>query len=299
MSGLFSIPMLQFRYQSMIVYYEQCYTHNRSSHYKKFLAQRFEKNKAYSGSLSAGAKKRMCRAVNLLLMNANLQQFINPITHKKQNFRLAYITLTIPIESRNITPEEAYKKVFKHFLQWLVRTKKISIYLWKAEQQKRGQLHYHITITSFVHYQEIKDKWNNLLSAVGWLDEYREKHKKEFPNSTDIHTVYKPCDLENYLIKEFVKSIQNFKNTCGKLWDCSLSLKQTSYYKTEFTEVHEKKLLQYAKTNKVTEVSNEHCVILKASPKYLSHMLTDDGMQLYKLHMHNLQSSLSTESGAN
>ena len=130
---------------------------------------------------------------------------------------------------------EAYQTLLEPFLAWLRKTKGVRSYIWKAELQKRGQIHYHITTPSFINWQEIRAKWNRLQMRAGLLDDYYNRFKSVDPNSTDIHQVYKKSDLTSYLIKYLSKSETDKGKTTGKIWDASVNLKQSAYPDYEIT----------------------------------------------------------------
>ena len=163
----------------------------------------------------------MCQSIKI-------RKIYNPVTQTIHPHRLSFITLTVS-QKENLTARQVYKSCFEKFLRWLRQSQQVTTYVWKCEQQTRGQIHYHITTPSFIHYQYIRDKWNNLQRAAGYLTQYEKEHGHSNPNSTDIKEVKKIRNLSNYMIKEFCKSIQN-PNTEGKIWDCSLNLKKYKYY---------------------------------------------------------------------
>ena len=200
---------------------------------------------AYSGEFTAGARKRMIKAINLLVKGTERRWVTNPINNQRQLHQLSFVTLTISDTGELLDPVTAYKKLLSPFISWLRKTKEVNTYLWRYERQKNGQIHYHLTLPNFIHYKEIREKWNKLQAKAGIIAKYRENQKawhqdgfrlredllEEWPedrqraayergvkndwsdpNSTDVHKVYKIKDLAAYLSKEFGKTVQNPKN---------------------------------------------------------------------------------------
>ena len=95
------------------------------------------------------------------------------------------------------------------FLRWMRQVHNTTLYIWKAERQKRGAIHYHITSNKFIHYQELRNKWNWLLSKHGLNESYVKEHQHNNANSTDVHSVKNIKNLAPYLIKYFTKTEQN------------------------------------------------------------------------------------------
>lgn len=188
-----------------------------------------QQKKQYSGQVTAGMQKRITKAVNLLILTAKERVIWNEVTGREQKHKLSFITLTISENERNLEAREAYDSLLKPFLKWMVRTKGVKTYIWKAELQKRGQVHYHITTHSFLNWKEIREKWNYLQRINGLLESFYSKHGHYDPNSTDVHEVYKKSDLTSYLIKYIAKADSKKEKTTGKLWDCSENLKGVNY----------------------------------------------------------------------
>jgi len=259
--------LLQVRTDCLITYNSTAYRLSLTDLqiHKMQLAIQEAKKTQYSGEFSVGAKKRIGRAIDLLVQISKPVYGVNEVTGKRQKHTLSFITLTVPGQ-RIISAKEGYELLLKHFIQWLRRTKKINSYVWKAEFQKRGQLHYHITTPSWIHYQEIKDKWNNLLRASHLLDEYFESHQHYNANSTDVHEVRNIDNLAAYLKKEFCKSIQNQK-TVGKLWDCSINLKDNKYFTIEYSYNLLTKIYEDLKAGKMEKIELEQCNIYKPTDK--------------------------------
>lgn len=256
--------------------------------HKMMLAMKEAKKTQYGGNLTVGAKKRLTRAIDLLIQISTKKYGYNQVTKKYHSHNLSFITLTIPGDVL-LTAEKGYDSLLKHFLQWLRRTKKINTYVWKAEFQKRGQLHYHITTPTWIHYQEIKDKWNSLLRSSGLLENYFKEKKHYNPNSTDIHEVKSISNLAGYLKKEFCKSIQN-KQTNGKLWDCSLNLKDNKYFKMELDYKLLIKLHDDVKKGRYEKIELEQCNIYKPIEKNTTQqVLTLKQIQDYKTYIEHIK----------
>lgn len=153
-------------------------------------------------------------------------------------------------------------------LQWF-RDKGIKHYIWKAELQQRGQVHYHITTNRFILWTDIKDHWNKLQRKAGYLKNYVQKEGHYHPNSIDVHAVSSIKDIGSYLTKYIAKNVSKndpTKSIPGKVWDCSNSLK-SKFYSTEAThEVQEN--ISKLRAIGIDEIKTEHCLILKKNYRY-------------------------------
>lgn len=296
MSSILLKPTVQIRHKSLILYDQIEYLYSRSQHSLQILRLQLSqvRTETYKAEITEGAKKRLSKAIDLMCQAVKVKRFDSPVTGKRISHRLSYITLTIS-DNIPITLKEAYNKGLIPFLQWLRRTQKVTTYIWKVERQQRGQLHYHITTPSWIHYQEIRDKWNNIQRQNDWMKEYTEATGSTDPNSTDIHSVRSIKNLSGYMIKEFVKSIQNInaeqewktltepeqnkyyskgdtepqainryiRNNYGKLWDCTLNLKKFKYMSIEETTTVNEHISEWIEKNKCTVIPLENCIVIR------------------------------------
>jgi hypothetical protein len=200
----------QVRNSSILLYYQQNFGSNL---YSRTL-QNIGNNKTYKGEVTSHTKKRIERAVNIFLQISPVGILNNPITKTQHPFQLSFITLTVTENKKVVSHQESYTKLLKPFLTWLRDTKLIKTYIWKAEVQKRGQIHYHITLNEFIHYQEVREKWNYLQQKAGYLVAFAKQYNHYQPNSTDIHSVVKIRNIEAYLCKYMSKHLSTLTTNC-------------------------------------------------------------------------------------
>jgi hypothetical protein len=210
------LPYLQVRHNSLVFYELSDYRPARKS---------LNFKPSYSGKMTSGSVKRIRKAVDILIQRSPPKMVYNPIIKKSHSFTLGFVTLTIS-DNTKISAKDAHKKLLR---PWLRRMKSICDfeYIWKVEFQKRGQLHYHVTINEFIDYRIIKKEWNRLQRKAGLLEKFATKFKHYNPNSTDVHAVYKVKDIAAYLSKYLSKA--NTKKVNGKVWDCSMNLKRKRF----------------------------------------------------------------------
>jgi hypothetical protein len=248
------VPVIQIRPNAIVEYLEWLTIPKRA--YTPAELQVLEKRleSVYTGTVTDYAAKRIKKAVNLLVMSSPERWIYNPVTQRNQLFKLGFITLTVAEKECMLTARQAYDRLLKHFIQWLHRTKKVKSYIWKAELQRRGQIHYHITLNVFIPHGEIREKWNELQRREGLLENYYKKHGHYNPNSIDVHSVKKIKNLAGYFVKYLCKKDSENRKTEGKIWDCSRNLKEGKYYSTVLTNEHEWTLQQAASLGVITTI---------------------------------------------
>lgn len=191
----------------------------------------------HQGKVSRKARRRISGAIDWLLYLAKDKTFVHPTSRKKFTFRLNFITLTLA--SKQIHSDQVIKaQLLNQFLVEMRRDFKLNNYVWRAEAQTNGNIHFHVVSDRFVPWSVIRKSWNRIQNKLGYVDRYREEmkawHKNGFqvrkdllktwsldkqkqayksgmkgnwsdPNSTDIHSIYKIRNLSAYLSKYFTK----------------------------------------------------------------------------------------------
>lgn len=261
LQGPSTIPILQVRGNSAVVYDEYMFSSRYANKHRLRSRMRQNRKGRYSGKMTQGTRKRLTRCATLLAQVAKPKWITNPVNGQLQHHRLSFITLTVA-SGHNITAQDGHKLLLSHFLQWLRREHDVKTYIWKAELQRRGQLHYHVTTPTFIHYKDIRAKWNELQLKAGLLKEFAEKHGHTDPNSTDIHEVRHVKDMARYLVKELAKSMQNETATRGKLWDCSDNLAGVPYFSVQLTNYHELQLNRLRDAGNIKMFSGDRWTII-------------------------------------
>lgn len=229
----------------------------------------------YQGEMTKHARKRLSKALNLLLEISQPKNIINPTTGKRFKFRLAFQTLTLSASQGFIPDSQIKKSLLEPYLRTM-RRKGMKNYVWKSELQRNGNIHFHIITDCFIIHTDIRNTWNNLQSKMGFISEFEKKHGHRDPNSTDVKAVTKEKEALAYLLKYMLKDKDKTgqqklesepdKQRKGKVWDCSqnLKIKNDTY---DFLTRDLAELLNYLSvTNKVREVVEEHYKLYFMSP---------------------------------
>lgn len=254
------------------------------------LGELVKEKKPYSGTMTKGAKKRLTKAVSLMVQSSKQRYIYNPVTQRRQLFKMSFITLTVSSTSKLITAKEAHSLLLEPFLLYLRRRHQIKNYVWKAELQGRGQIHYHITIDQFVLYTDIRDKWNELQDRAGLLEDYKKLNTGRQANSTDVHAIKKVKNIEAYMVKYMSKGNTDDAGTIGKVWDCSVVLKRSKYYSTALTYPMER-AIHYAEQSGLATVTHfDHFSLVVFGEKDASYVLEPDSLAEYYLAMDQIRS---------
>jgi len=263
--------------------------------------------------LSNNAKRKSKRAIKYLLFNANEKKVYNPKFKSSFSFKVGFITLTLP--SEQIHTDQEIKSICLN--QFLIEAKKkwcLINYIWKAERQQNGNIHFHILSDKFIPHQELRNVWNRIINKLGYVDKYKEKHHKKNPNSTDIHSLYKIKNIYSYIskymtkqvsgsrIKTSAKEIGYIKRGCkdinsvsfgakkylgslcnnGKIWSCSTSLSNLEGGKTELSDNYIKEIERLQKSKRAKRIDKDYVSCIYFDNSYLNATNTPLLFELFK-----------------
>jgi hypothetical protein len=229
-----------------------------------------EKIKTYAGEMSNGSVRRIKESCELMFAISVKKWYNHPLTGKRLSFRIGFLTTTLSAPQGMITDRELKKGLLEPFLRKL---KKYGLrnYIWKAERQRNGNLHFHIFVDCFLDITDTRNIWNRLQAKYHFISDFGKKHGHHDPNSTDIKPVQTQEGMTQYMIKYMLKptkkgeqleigrEIDN-KNT-GKCWDCSKPLKERNCT-AEFCEAGEYELIdQGVRDGELKEIKTDYCWI--------------------------------------
>lgn len=127
--------------------------------------------------ISLNSQKNLRDKINYLYQFSVKRDIVSYSGKKLKNFRVAFITLTLPAKQKTPTAEIS-AELFDPFLQALRQYCKMDNYAWRLEFQKNGNVHYHLVTDSYCDYFYIKQRWNTIIEKHGYVSEYRNKMEK-------------------------------------------------------------------------------------------------------------------------
>lgn len=177
--------------------------------------------------------------------------------------RINFLTLTLPSEQKH-SDNEIKRRCINRLLINLERNCDVKIWIWVAELQKNGNIHFHLLIDSYVpfvviskcgniiEYAGTRDKcikytnseknkgkrvinyaefaWNNALDALGYIEDFAKKFRHRYPPTTQIEAIKGHEIAGQYITKYITKnnsnSAKNNRKIEGRLWGCCDALKE-------------------------------------------------------------------------
>lgn len=190
-----------------------------------------------NGFLSDHAKRKLFKAIDYLLIMSERKKAYSKLQKKYISFRIVFVTLTLPSKQFH-SDKEITNKCFNQLLVELAKYHNVKKYIWRAEKQENGNIHYHLLINEFIEWQILRKRWNRICNKLGYVDIYQKTQKEFFkngfrlsnnpndnrtveqqrkayiigqksnwtsPNSTDIHDTRKVRDIKKYVGKYMAK----------------------------------------------------------------------------------------------
>jgi hypothetical protein len=257
-------------------------------------------NNYHNGKISKQANRKICRAIDYMVYLAKPKKL--PKTRKGQGFKFKLNFITLTLSSPQIHSDyEITNKVFGRFADYLRRKWNVHHYIWRAEKQANGSIHYHVITDRFIPWLELRDTWNNCQELLGYVTRYRKAqklwHKNGFhyrpelepkwsykhqlkayqegirtdwnsPNSTDVHSLRFVNNVRAYFKKYLTKSGQSSRIT-SRLWGTSQSLSSISGARVmEYSRISEE-LDRLEKDDKVQKVHEDFYTTYLVDMKYL------------------------------
>lgn len=210
------------------------------------------------------ASKQLLKTAKALISSTINQQKSTPQQLKKISYRPVFITLTLPARQQH-SSYYINHHLLRNFLKRLQYKFRSASYLWKAELQKNGNIHYHILFDRFISWKWIRRNWNEILSKHGYIDEFEKKHNHRDPNSADIaslknykkagyylakyikkqdhkHKLHKPSNSQNQILQFSALTPAQVSNSLtynhtgnlpGRKWGCSKNYKNYKNFRTD------------------------------------------------------------------
>lgn len=214
------------------------------------------KDNAHHGIISKVAARKITRAIDYLVYLVPKKSYYHPGHGRAGNYYLNFITLTLSSEQIH-TDNEINRLMLQPFLVEIRHKFKVVNYIWRAEKQENGAIHYHLITDRFIWWNDLRNCWNYYQQKLGYVARYRDnqrlwhqegfKFRPEFaarwplasqlhayqdgirhdwnsPNTTDVHSLKTITSVRSYLRKYITKSDQS-QDIEGHLWGCSDGLK--------------------------------------------------------------------------
>lgn len=236
---------------------------------------------------SKNSMNKFKNAISWMLLFADKKKVFSKKEQKTFSFRLAFITLTLP-SAQSHMDKFIKEHLLQPFLYWISRYYTAS-YVWKAESQLNGNIHFHITIDTFIPWKSIRSKWNQICAKHGYCKVFQDGSNDKGDAATQIKAIRNENDLNKtvggYLTKGSIEEKNHFalkkkeitlENiiekfpyiSCnletrqhysrfieGRLWGCSESLSKIKCFTSQLDNDFNNTEYQFFHDNKLQQLS--------------------------------------------
>lgn len=213
---------------------------------------------AYGGRVTVGMRARLLACVDLLLSSAVLKIVRRPSTGAVFRFRVNFVTLTLSDPATELSDRDIKSKLLDPWLKRMRYRHHLNSYIWKAERQQNGALHFHLITDTWLPWVSVRDNWNDLQRKHGLLESYRSKFNRDTPNSTDVHAVHRENEARKYIAKYLAKKATDESTISGRLWDASVNLKSAKCPSAPIDNQAADMLDRYCRANPDAQISKQY-----------------------------------------
>lgn len=251
---------------------------------KENLNKGFKKNR----NLSVTSQKKIINSIKWLNYVANKKTYITK-NGKKIQYKLQFITLTLSAPQKH-DDRIIVKEILGKFLNECRNKYDLNNYIWRAEKQKNGNIHFHIVTDCGMNYWRILSVWNRCQNLLGYVDDFKINNPdSNHPNSVDVKKVLNDKHVERYITKyvtkPFDKNNPNNEEDENQILTCrhyavSYSLSNFKEFRKNTKQLSE---LIYAHARILAkEVEKEFCSYIPISLKRISSLWGFIGDEILK-----------------
>jgi len=222
--------------------------------------------------------KTAARKVKKILTNwiiaINLSQQIDLKKRRTKRRYLVMITLTLSwkqVEKDN----EVKRKYLNNFIIQLKKKHKGILYLWVAEKQKNGNIHFHVMVDRWVDKIWAANTWNTIQNTGNYIDFFEREFNHRNPPSTKLTGQKGMSNPAEYLTKYVTKSEKSHGLT-GHKWSCSDELKFITNSKMPVKSWYHDFLEHYRKELKCEYFETEFVKIYSFRGNFLEDFIHSD-----------------------
>lgn len=144
------------------------------------------------GTLSPNARRKIKQAIRWLVASAETKKVYEKKHKRLVDWKINFATLTF---HKNLQDDYLARKILSSWIEVAKYRWQINSYIWKAEPQERGAIHFHLSFNQYIPHRELNYTWNRACNKHGL--------NQAWDNSTDIHADENISSTEAYLTDYF------------------------------------------------------------------------------------------------
>lgn len=231
--------------------------------------------KAYkSPVLSKGSARKIKKIITHWMLAINMTQKKQKGTGQRKRRYMVMITLTLP-SVQNESDKEIKRNYLNNFLIQLKSKHDVKNYLWVAEKQKNGNIHFHICVDKWCNKFQIQRLWNKVLSNGVYLSNYQQKFGNKLPPNVKITGQKEMANPAEYLTK-YVTKAEKTQPIDGVKWACTVELQEITKIKFLCKDWYRDFLYYYKDVLKVKYFENDYVQVFYFDGNFLNDFMYHD-----------------------
>lgn len=126
--------------------------------------------------VSAATQRKIAMHCRALAIAATPQRVRDSKGYYREHL-ITFVTLTLPASQQH-TDQYFTGTIFALFLQKCRNLGMLKNYVWRAEKQLNGNIHYHLLTDTFAYFSVFRRLWYSVLFRYGYMTRYQEKFSK-------------------------------------------------------------------------------------------------------------------------
>lgn len=186
---------------------------------------------AYNGFMSPKTKASVRKFLEPWITAVEVKKDKLKLGKYFRNSKLAFVTLTLSAKQAH-SDNQIKREMLGRFITECKRKFGMKNYFWRAESQENGNIHFHILVDCYMHWEKVRNLWNSIQESSGYIDRFEAIHSHRNPNSTDVHGLENLKNTVAYVVKYCCKT-EGFRPIKGRIWGSSDSVKNLKPFETE------------------------------------------------------------------
>jgi hypothetical protein len=208
----------------------------------------------FKGEISEKSRRKLKRTAQNWLLSIQEGKKGNISAHLKQKRYITFVTLTLSSKQTH-SDNEIKREMLNPFLISAKRQFGVQEFIWRAESQANGNIHFHLFLDVYIPWVKVRKLWNECQERLGYITKFKALYGHGSPNSTDIERIRSVKGATVYITKYIAKESKHRKLD-GRVWGTSDNLKTLSSYEDQIDSRYSK-LFESLEENPEIRIINE------------------------------------------
>lgn len=181
------------------------------------------KGYTYNGYMSPPTGRKVRKMINCLLLTLSTKR-----THNAR--RPTFVTLTLPAKQQH-DDNFIKRNLLNNFIKYAREKWNVKYYIWRAEPQGNGNIHFHIIFDNRICWKKIRAKWNIYLHINGYIQQYRTNQQTFHKNGFTLNTIITNNPNRKQQYKNYIRKAKRAGTTIETFinWDERLQREAYNY----------------------------------------------------------------------